>query len=159
MPPPNTPELATATAYPSSTAIYAGALRSGDASRLRSDNDSYYQVSSTTSGTRTSDWYAVTTSVSNALTSLKVTYKGKSSASCSQTLWVYNWTAGYWVQLDGRTVGTSEGSVTVAPSGTLADYVSGASGDGDVAVRVRCTRSDSTSFYASGDLMKVVYEK
>ncbi|HEV3407934.1 MAG TPA: S8 family serine peptidase, partial [Gaiellaceae bacterium] len=151
--------LTTVTAYPSSTAIYAGKLRSGDASRLRSDNDSYYQVSSTTSGTRVSDWYGVTTSVSNALTSLKVTYKGKNSASCSQTISVYNWTTGYWVQLDSRTVGTSEVSATVGPSGTLADYVSGTSGDGDVAVRIRCARSDSTSFYASGDLMKVVYEK
>ncbi len=49
--------------------------------------------------------------------------------------------------------------MTVGPSGTLADYVSGTSGDGDVAVRIRCARSDATSFYASGDLMKVVYEK
>ena len=151
--------IITVTAYPSSTALYAGTLRSGDATRLRSDNDSYYQVSSTTSGTRTADWYGVTTSVSNALKTLKVTYKGKNSASCSQTVSVYNWTTGYWVQLDARTVGTSEVSITVAPTGTLADYVSGTTGDGDVAVRIRCTRSDSTSFYASGDLMKVVYEK
>jgi hypothetical protein len=151
--------VTTVTAYPSSAAIYAGTLRSGDASRLRSDNDSYYQVSSTTSATRTSDWYGVTKYVSNALKSLKITYKGKNSASCSQAIYVYNWTSGYWVGLDTRTVGTSEVSVTATPTGTLADYVSGTSGDGDVAVRIRCARSDSVNFYASGDLMKVVYEK
>jgi hypothetical protein len=56
-------------------------------------------------------------------------------------------------------VGTSEVSATLTVAGTLADYVTGTSGDGDVAVRVRCTRGDSTSFYTSGDLMKIVYTK
>ena len=150
---------AATTAYPSSTTIYYGSLRSGDASRLTSDNDSYYQVNSTTSGTRTSDWYGRMTGVSNALKSLSVTYKGKNSASCSQTLYVYNWTTGYWVKLDGRTVGTSVVTVSAAASGTLAEYVSGTSGDGDVAVRVRCTRGDGVNFYASGDLLKIVFDK
>ena len=151
--------LTTVTAYPSATAIYSGTLRSGDASRLVSDNDDYYQVSSTTSGTRTSDWYGRVTGVSNSLRSLKLTYKGKNSASCSQRVYAYNWTTAAWVQLDSRTVGTSEVGVTLSPAGTLADYVSGASGDGEVRVRVRCTRGDGVAFYASGDLMRVVYEK
>jgi excinuclease ABC subunit C len=56
-------------------------------------------------------------------------------------------------------VGTSEVSATLTVAGTLADYVTGTSGDGDVAVRVRCTRGDSTSFYTSGDLMKIVYAR
>ena len=144
---------------PSAAKIYYGSLRSGDASRLATDNDSYYQVNSTTSGTRVSDWYGRVKYVSNALTSLSITYKGKSSASCSQILYVYDWTNGYWIKLDSRTVGTSEVGVTVKPGGTLANYVSGTSGDGDVAVRVRCARGDSTNFYTSGDLMKIVYTK
>ncbi len=45
------------------------------------------------------------------------------------------------------------------PAGTLADYVSGTSGDGEIAFRVRCTRGDYTSFYVSGDLMKAAFTK
>ena len=56
-------------------------------------------------------------------------------------------------------VGTSETGFTVALGGTLANYVSGTSGDGDVALRVRCTRSDSVNFHVSGDLMKIAYTK
>ena len=153
-------ETATAvTAYPSSTTISYGKLRSGDASRLTSDDDSYYQVSSTTSGTRVADWYGRVKYVANSLTRLTVTYKGKSSASCSQVGYVYNWTNGHWVKLDSRTVGTSESGFTVAPGGTLANYVSGTSGDGDVAIRVRCVRGDSLNFFVSGDLMKIAYAK
>jgi hypothetical protein len=40
-----------------------------------------------------------------------------------------------------------------ALSGTLANYVSGSSGDGDVAICVPCVR-DSGSFYTSGALMR-----
>ena len=149
----------TVTVYPSSTTVYAGSLRSGDASRLRVDDDGYFEVNSTTSGTRATDWYGRTTGVSNGLRSLSLTFKGKNSASCSQTVSVYNWTSGYWVQLDARTVGTSEVGLTLSPGGTLADYVSGSSGDGDVAVRVRCTRGDSVNFYASADLLRTVFTK
>lgn len=46
----------------------------------------------------------------------------------------------------------------LVPGGTLADYVSGSSGDGELRVRVRCTLT-SGSFFSSGDLMKIVYDK
>ena len=90
---------------------------------------------------------------------MNVTYKDKNSASCDQVVAIYNWTTGYWIQLDKRSVGTTEVEIAAAPGGTLADYVSGSSGDGDVAVRVRCTRGASVNFYASGDLMRIAYEK
>ena len=149
----------TAVAYPSSTAIHAGTLRSGDASRLRSDDDAYYAVNSTTSGTRVAEWSATITYVSNSLTSLTVSYKGKSSASCTQRLSIYNWTSASWTKIDERTVGTSEVGVALNVGGTLANYVSGTSGDGDVRIRVRCARGDSVNFYTSGDLMRVTYKK
>jgi hypothetical protein len=60
-----------------------------------------------------------------------------------------------WVTLDSRSVGTTEVTVTKAVGGTLADYVGGTSAEGEVRVRVRCTRS--SSFYASGDLMQLEY--
>jgi serine protease AprX len=154
-PPPTT---TTATAFPRSTVIYAGTLRSGDASRLRTDDNAYYQVNSTTSGTRVADWYATLPAVSNGLTSLNVTYRGRSSSTCTQVVYVYNWTTGAWVSLGSKSVGTTEVASTYTPAGTLADYVSGTSGDGDVAIRVRCTRS-SGSYYVSGDLLSVTFTK
>ena len=92
----------------------------------------------------------------NAAQSLKVTYRGRASANCSQTLYAYNWTTSTWVQIDGpRTIGTTEIEVNVSLGGTLADFVSNASGTGDVAIRVRCTRD--SGFYTRGDLLRVTY--
>lgn len=114
-----------------------------------------YQVGSTTSGTRVADWYARVGGVSNALTSLRVSYRGKSSATCTQELFVRNQSTGAWVRLHSRSVGTSEVSVAVTPTGVLADYVSGATGDGVVDIRARCSRGDGLSFYVSGDAVSV----
>jgi subtilisin len=150
--------LTTVTAYPSATLIETGSLRSGSYSRLAADDDSYYEVNSTTSGTRTASWYGRIGGVSNDLASLRITYKGRNSRSCSQTLWIFNWTTSGWVQLDSRSVGTSEVLVDGYVGGTPADYVSGTSGDGEVRVRVRCTHG-SSSFYTRADLLRVTYTK
>jgi hypothetical protein len=149
--------LATASAFPSATAIDAGTLRAGTSARLGADDDSYYEVNSTTSGTTTSSWYGRIPGVSNALRSLKLTYRGRSSATCTHTLALYRWTTGGWVSVDSRSVGTTEIQVDKAPTGTLADFVSGTSGVGEVRARVRCVRS-SGAFYTRGDLMRVVFE-
>ena len=150
--------LATASASPSATVIDAGTLRGGSYARLGADDDAYYEVNSTTSGTRASSWYGRIPGVSNALKSLKLTYKGKSSAACTQTLALWRWTTSSWVSLDSRSIGTTEVQVDKTPTGTLADYVSGASGDGEVRARVRCTRT-SSAFYKRGDLMQVTHER
>jgi serine protease AprX len=151
-------EPTTVTASPSSVSLYYGSVRSGGAAQLGADDNAYFEVNSTTSGTRQADWYGRIGGVTNALKSLKITYRGKSSRSCSQYLYVQNWTNGTWVRLDSRTLGTSESQADVSVSGTLADYVSGSSGDGEVAVRIRCTRSDY-SFYTSGDLLRITYQR
>jgi subtilisin len=153
------PASTATTLFPESGGIYYGSLRSGDLSRLASDDNGYRAINSTTSGTRLTDWYGRVYRVPNSLATLKVGYKGKSSATCDQSVWIYNWTAGRWAQLGARKVGTTEVEVTVAPSGTLADYVSGTSGDGDVAVRIRCSRGDSVSFYTSADLLRITYTR
>jgi subtilisin len=155
-----TKPLTAVTAFPNATSILSGKLRSGTYSRLGADDNSYYQVNSTSSSTRTSDWYARFYSVTNALSNLKVTYKGKNSSTCTQRVYVYRFNGSTgWVQLDARSVGTTEAEVAnLSPSGPSADYVSGTSGDGEVRVRVRCTRS-SPSFYASGDLLKIGYDR
>jgi hypothetical protein len=146
----------TVTAVPNSATVQSGSLFGGSASSLASDNNVYYDVSSTTSGTRTSAWYGRMTGVTNALTSLRVVYKGKNTATCSQTVALYNWDTATWVTLDTRSVGTTEVLVDRTASGTLNTYVSG-TGTGDVAVRVRCTLS--SNFRSQGDLMQIVYAR
>jgi hypothetical protein len=145
------------TAGPNATTILAGSHRSGSASSLAADDNGYYEVNSTTSGTKTTDWYGTFTGVSNSLSNLRVSYTGKNSRSCTQVIFIWRWTTSSWVQLSSRSVGTTEVSIAnLAPSGTLANYVSGSTGDGDVRVRVRCRRSGS-SFFASGDLLRISY--
>jgi serine protease len=145
------------TAGPSSTTILAGTHRSGTASSLAADDNAYYELNSTPSGQRTTDWYGTFTGVSNSLSNLRVSYTGKNSRSCTQVIFIWRWTTGSWVQLSSRSVGTTEVAIAnLVPSGTQANYVSGATGDGDVRVRVRCRRS-SQSFFASGDLLRISY--
>jgi hypothetical protein len=153
------PAPTTVTAAPSSVALYSGSVRSGGAAQLAADDNAFFAVNSTTSGTtRVADWYGFVPAT-NSLQSLKVTYRGRSSYTCTQVVYVYNWTTSTWVQLDSRSVGTSEVLVERTPAGTLADYVSGTSGDGDVAVRLRCARGDAYSFFTSGDLLRITYQR
>jgi hypothetical protein len=141
--------------FPSAFTIETGSLDSGSASNLGADDDSYLVVRSTRNGTRTATWYGTFSGVDNALTSLSATYKGKSSLTCTQVISVFRWTDSTWVQLDSRSVGTTEVEVSgLSPSGTLADFVSNTSGTGDVRIRVSCT-STANAFTLSGDLMKL----
>ena len=146
----------TTAAVPYTTSLYYGSVRSGDYTRLAADDDAYFAVNSTTWGSRVADWYGRVRGIPNALTGLRIVYSGRASATCSQSVYVYNWTTGAWVGIDGRSIGTTEVQVSASVGGTLADYVGGTSGDGDVAVRIRCTRSDGTSFFTSGDLLQVI---
>jgi subtilisin family serine protease len=148
-----TSAAATAVA-PSAIVIQSGSLRAGDATRLRNDDDAFFQVTSTTRSTYATAWYARFTSVSNALASLRVTYRGRNSLACSQTVSIWRWTTNSWVQLDARSVGTVEIGIDVAVGGSRADYVSGTSGTGEVRVRIRCTTTKGT-FHASGDQLQL----
>jgi subtilisin len=155
-PPPPPPSTTPVDSAPGGTAIETGSLRSGSVTNLAADDSSYYQVNSTSSGTRTSSWYGRFTSVPSTLQNLKVTYKGSNSRSCTQTLSIYRWSDGAWVTLSSRSVGTSQVLLAnMVPSGNPSDYVSGS---GELRVRVRCTRS-SGSFYSRGNLMRIAYER
>jgi hypothetical protein len=144
---------------PSSTTLLAGSPRSGTASSLSADDNAYFEVNSTTNGQRTTDWYGSFTGVTNSLSNLRATYTGKSSQTCTQVIFVWRWTTSSWVQLNSRSVGTTEvTTANLAPPGAAADYVSGTSGDGDVRVRVRCRRN-SPAYFSSGDLLRIAYER
>ena len=124
---------------------------------MGADDDAYFRMHSNSSGV--TDWYGRVGGVSNAAKSVRVTYKGSDSRGCSQAISVYNWTTGYWVRYDARSISLSETEVAFALSGTLAEYVSGSTGDGDVAIRVRCTRGDYLTHFGNADLMKVSFTK
>lgn len=142
----------TAVSVPSSISVSRGTVRSGGYGDLKADDNSFFQVNSSN---RATAWYGRMTGVTNALSSLKVNYRGLNSAACNQDVGIWNWNSGAWVWLDSRSVGSTETEIAVSPGGTLANYVSGSSGNGDVAVMVRC--SGTASFFASGDLMKITY--
>lgn len=142
---------------PSGVVIETGSLRSGSAASLAVQDSSYLRVTSTQPllgliGTATSSWYGRFTGVPRPLASLKATYAGWNSRSCTQVLSVYRWTTGSWVQIDSRTVGTTEVKIAdVATTGGATDYVSSG---GEVRVRVRCT-AGSLAFDANANLLQI----
>jgi hypothetical protein len=112
-----------------------------------------YQVAS--SGGTTS-WYGRIDNVPKSLTSLTVTYAGANTATCNQSVLVYNWAAGAWSYLDTRSVGPTTATVTADVSGTLAGDVSGSGATGSVAVAIVCSGA-ATAFTAQADQLKVTY--
>ncbi len=145
-------------APPISTTRQSGSVVGGGAAKLGTDDNAYYAVTSTSTSTYKTSWYGTFSGVSNSLRLLEVSYKGKNSRSCTQRVDIWRFATSSWVQLDSRSVGTTEVLVTLLPGGTLDGYVSGTSGDGQVHVRVRCTLS-SARFTTSGDLLRIRYTK
>jgi hypothetical protein len=147
------------TASPTGATVLTGTLRGGSAANLGADDNLYYQVSSSTTTTRTSSWYGSFTGVSNALSNLRVSYTGKNSRTCTQRIEIWRWTTNAWVQLHSQSVGATEAAIaSLAPTGAPADYVGGTTGDGDVRVRIRCSTTTG-NFYSSGDLLRITYDR
>jgi Big-like domain-containing protein len=155
-----TTPVTTYIAAPNAVVRITGSVRAGGFAQLGASDNAYYQVNSTGSGTRTTAWYGSFTGVSNDLANLKVTYEGRNSRTATQTVAIWNFVgAGAWVQLDLRSVGNADVLIAdLVPTGTLGDYVSGTTGTGELRIRVRSTRGSSSSFYTSGDFLKIVYD-
>lgn len=140
---------------PSSAAIVFGSVKSGNYSNLSSNNGSYYVVNSTTSGTRKIDWYCSTMigQPNTTVTKLTVRYDGKYSQVTTQVLYLFDWTTLSWIQIDSRSFGTSDVTVTTIPA-SPARFVS-STGE----VRVRVYSSGGTKNYTcSGDWVQVSVE-
>jgi hypothetical protein len=139
---------------PTATSILVGSQKDGTPANLATNNASYYSVSSTTSGTRTSDWYG-STSVPLPLpagATLTVTYSGMNSKAVPQSLHLWNWNTSSWVQLNSRNVGTSEQQLSIK----LVSATPYASSTGEI--RLRVLGKLNSSFYAAGDLMRFSLE-
>ena len=151
-PPPPPPAPGTATASPSTLTVNTGTVRGGGPASLAADDGAYFQVASLGGSTL---WWGRINGVPNTLTSLSVTYRGLSTAPCTQTIWIWNWQARVWSSLGSQSLGTTEAMTATTVTGTLASYVSGTTGNGDVAVRVGCT--SGASFTTSSDLLQITY--
>jgi hypothetical protein len=157
------------TGVPTSTTIQTGGgtLRGGSFAALALSDDVYYQVNSTTTGTRTTDWYARFSSVPIGSTNLTVTYEGhdasataNTSGTYSQTLSIWSWTTSSWVPLQATptTMTTTDQTVSFAAPAPQARFIGTGASKGQVRVRVLTTRSTAVNFITSGDLMKVTYD-
>ncbi len=150
--------------FPSSTKILAGKLNSGTVANLNVDDAKYYKVTSTTTGTRTTDWYAQFSGVPATSLNLAVTYKGNNSVnSASQTIYIWNWITSSWVQINGPTpVGTTDVQVVIPPvpaapvAGSWASYIGTGSNRGLVRVRVLSTLG--SNFVTGSNLVKLIYD-
>jgi hypothetical protein len=145
------------TRFPSSVVIKKGTQTGGNAASLAADDADYLQVASTTRGKRLAMWFGKFDSVTNALSNLRVTYKGKNAPSCTQKIAIYDWTATAWVTLDSRNVGAETKIADLAPPGAAGNYVSGTAGNGEVRVRLRC--QSNANFTASGNLLQVDFDR
>jgi hypothetical protein len=128
-----------------------GSINSGTYGNLATNNSSYYIVNSTTTSTRKVDWYGSVKITQGPSTVSKITinYDGKNSASKTQVLYLYNWVTAAWVQIDSRTVSTSDVLITYTTT-TPANYISSLG-----EIRLRIFSSAGTSNYTcSGDWMQ-----
>ena len=140
---------------PTTTTILAGTLSAGTYGNLATNNSTYYVVNSTKSGTRSTDWFASTkiSQVPSSVSKLTINYDGKNSASKSQVLYLYNWTTAMWVQIDARTVSTTDVLITNVQNSPM-NFIS-TSGE----IRLRVFSSGGTKNYtASGDWMSISIE-
>lgn len=142
---------------PTATTILVGSLASGSFSNLSTNNESYYQVNSTTSAPRVTDWYAsaIISETPASVSQLITTYNGDyTKSNTTQTLYLFNWSTSTWTQIDSQVVGTADVTITntqIAP----ANFISPA---GEVRLRVRGTRSSNQSFIGRGDFVRFTVE-
>ena len=143
---------------PTATTILMGSLNSGSFSNLLTNNESYYQVNSTTSGTpRVTDWYASAT-ISEApasVSQLVTTYNGDYSRNnTTQTLYLFDWSTATWTQIDSSVVGQTDVTITT----TIPAPANFISPTGEVRFRVRGSRSSNQSFIGRGDFVRITVE-
>jgi hypothetical protein len=148
------PDTGSTTKLPAAVVVQTGTLSSGNAASLTTDENTYYSLNSTTTGTRTSAWYGSFTNIPVGTPRLVVNYKGKNSRSCTEVVSIYNWITSAWETLDSRAVTTTEVlRAGLTPAGTMANFVSD---PGEVRVRVSC--STTANFTTSADSLSLTWD-
>jgi thermitase len=138
-------------AYPTGTSVLTGVATGGSAASLAQDDASYFSVRSG-SFLSAPSWYGRFTGVPATASSIKVTYKGRNSRSCTQTVSIYRWSTATWTELSSRSVGTSDVLLAdLAAPAPAGQYVSG----GEVRVRVTCSVFTLSGYSTSGNLLSL----
>jgi len=150
-PTPNTKDYA-----PTAVTLTRGTISSGTVSNLATNNASYLVITAASvSGTRYVDWYSNVSIAEprTSVTKLTITFDGKLLASLNQKLYLWNFSTSVWDQVDSRTVGTSDVTVTWNTTSPL-NYISST---GEIRLRQYVTRN--SAFTSSTDWVKfnVVY--
>jgi hypothetical protein len=143
-------------AFPSSIAVTSGSLQSGTSASLVAVDGDVVSVRASSSWSSAA-FYGGFTAVPRTITSLKVSYTGRSNLTgTTLTLSAYNWSTGSWVSITSLTIGTGNTNVTnVSLPGTLSSYVSSS---GQLRIRVRCTAGySSTRLTPSTDVLSILY--
>ena len=99
---------------PTSFTVLLGTKNTGTVTRLATNDGAVLVFNSSTSGTRSSDWYSSTiiSQTPSSVTKLTIKYDGKNSISRTQLLYLYNWSTSSWTQIDSRTVSTTDVLIT-----------------------------------------------
>jgi subtilisin len=139
---------------PSAAVVQNRSVRAGGYARLAANDNSFYDVNSTTRRTFTSSWFGRFINVPRGTLSFNVAYSGRNTRACTQVVQAYSWTAGTWVDLDARTVGKTKVMVSAPLPGPLDRFVSGSGATGELRIRVRCT-TNAGSFYARADYLRL----
>jgi PKD repeat protein len=141
------------TKFPAAAVVTTGSSAGGTATDLAANDNRYFSVQSAPN--RIAAWYGRFTGVPQSATGLSVTYSGGNTVSCSQTVSIYRWSDGVWVQLDARTVGTETLLSNLAPPGAASQYVSGT---GELRAQIWCrSAAGAKSYVAQGDLLSITY--
>lgn len=136
---------------PSGAVILAGSVASGTYQLLSANDGQYLTINSTGSGNpRTMDWYGVVTiaEAQGDVRRLAVSYDGKYTRNnTSQQVYLYDWQANSWTQIDSRTVGGVD--ITVAYSTTVPTRFISSGGE----IRLRVAASGPNSRACQADYM------
>jgi hypothetical protein len=137
---------------PNAVTISRGVAAGDPLGAMASDDATPYRVNAVKQSKKyVTDWYA-STSVAPGATRLTLTYDGSTSATASQTLYVYRWSTSSWVQVDTRSVGTTD--VTIMwPTTSPSTYVSSSG-----VVRVRVATTGSAAHAVRVDLVRCALE-
>ncbi len=141
---------------PSNATLLFGTGCKCKSGNLVTNNSTYFTVSSTTTGTRKTDWYGsvVINQPASSVNKISINYDGKNSASKTQVLYLYNWLTSSWTQIDSRTVSTSDVTINKVQTTTPANFVSPT---GEIRLRVYST-GGTTNYTCSGDWMQFIVE-
>ncbi|MFN2471709.1 MAG: CAP domain-containing protein [Gaiellaceae bacterium] len=153
-PPPPPPPPGGTTSVPYSLTMLSGSY-AGSLSGLANQDGVTFDTNPS-SASRLASWF-VRLRASNSLTKLNVRYVGAATVDCTQALALYDWDSLRYITIDTRTAGSRLTPVSVDLGGALGQFVSGTRGDGDVRVRLRCSRYDTTPFVVRTDQLRIVF--